>query len=51
VRAGRDILQSRITLSGKRYLLRAFVDVDRHPAEVMTVYRTGKISKYWRNEP
>ena len=24
--------------------------VDRHPAEVVTVYRTTKIAKYWREE-
>ena len=34
----------------KKTLVRVFVDVDRHPAEVVTVYRTTKISKYWREE-
>jgi hypothetical protein len=48
VRPGRDVLQSRITLAGKTYLLRVFVDVDRDPAEVVTVYRTSRIAKYWR---
>lgn len=28
------------------YLLRVFVDVDREPAEVVTVYRTSKLNKY-----
>ena len=32
------------------YLLRVFVDVDRTPAEVVTVYRTSKIEKY-RSQP
>ena len=50
LRPGRDVLQARIELSGKTYLLRAFVDVDRRPAEVVTVYRTSKIAKYWRSE-
>ncbi len=36
---------------GKLYLVRAFVDIDREPPEVVTVYRTSKISKYWREEP
>lgn len=26
----------------------AKVDVDRNPPEVVTVYRTSKIEKYWR---
>jgi len=30
------------------YLLRVFVDVDRVPPEVVTVYRTSKLPKYWR---
>ena len=30
------------------YLLRVFVDTDREPPEVVTVYRTSKITKYWR---
>jgi hypothetical protein len=44
----RDVLQSRIQISGKQYLVRVFVDVDRQPPEVVTVYRTSKIEKYWR---
>jgi hypothetical protein len=48
VRPGRDVLQSRIVLAGKMDLLRVFVDVDRDPAEVVTVYRTSRIAKYWR---
>ena len=51
VRPGRDLLQSRIDTGGKLYLLRVFVDVDRNPAEVVIVYRTSRIEKYWRNEP
>jgi len=48
VRPGRDMLQSRIALAGKTYLLRVFVDIDRDPAEVVTVYRTSRIAMYWR---
>jgi hypothetical protein len=51
VRPGRDVLQSRIEIADKRYLVRVFVDVDRSPAEVVTAYRTSKIDKYWRSEP
>ena len=52
-RTGRIILQSRIFMedAGRIYLIRVFVDVDRNPCEVVTVYRTSKVSKYWREEP
>ncbi len=50
VRLGRCVYQSRMTFDdpAKVYLLRVFVDVDREPPEVVTVYRTGKVQKYWR---
>jgi hypothetical protein len=48
VREGRDALQSRLTMEGRLYLVRVFVDVDRKPAEVITIYRTGRIEKYRR---
>lgn len=50
IRPGRVVLQSRITMDspGKEYLVRVFVDVDREPGEVVTAYRTSKLSKYWR---
>ncbi len=46
VRAGRVVAQG---MAGE-YLLRVFVDIDRTPAEVVTVYRTSKIEKY-RSQP
>jgi hypothetical protein len=50
VREGRAVYQSRIELGApaKTYLLRVVVDVDRQPAEVVTVYRSSKVHKYWR---
>jgi hypothetical protein len=50
VRPGREVLQSKISSRQpeKAYLLRVIVDTDRHPAEVVTAYRTSKIEKYWR---
>jgi hypothetical protein len=51
VRPGRDVLQSRIEIDDKVYLVRVIVDVDRNPAEIVTGYRTSKIDKYWRSEP
>lgn len=53
VREGRKIYQSRIEVGdpAKLYLLRVLVDVDRTPPAVVTVYRTSKIEKYWRQHP
>lgn len=34
--------------NGKMFLLRAIVADNVDPAVVVTVYRTSKISKYWR---
>ena len=50
IRPGRAIYQSKIKTGkpSKVYLLRVFVDIDRDPPEVVTVYRTSKIEKYWR---
>ena len=52
VRPGRVVYQSRTEFeeSGKIYLLRVFVDIDRQPAEVVTAYRTSKVEKYWKSE-
>ena len=52
VRMGRDVYQSKVVMGEppKHYLVRIFVDVERYPAEVVTVYRTSKIEKYWRND-
>ena len=52
VRQGRNVYQSRIEVGQppRKYLLRVFVDVDREPPEVVTVYRTSKITKYWRTD-
>jgi hypothetical protein len=44
---GRDVLQLRVDIGDKTYLVRVFVDIDRNPAEVVTVYLTSRIGKYW----
>ena len=41
--------QSRVDMSGKEYLLRVMVNETITPAKVVTVYRTSKITKYWRS--
>jgi hypothetical protein len=53
VQPGRLVLQSRVSMGARAqtYLVRVFVDVDRQPPEVVTVYRTSKIAKYWREAP
>jgi hypothetical protein len=53
VRPGRLVLHSRVRMGTppRMYLLRVVVDVDRHPAEVVTVYRATKVSRYWRDAP
>jgi hypothetical protein len=50
VRPGRILLQSQIPMGvpAKLYLVRVVVDTGRQPHEVVTVYRTSKIPKYWR---
>ena len=52
VREGRAVYQSRIELGepSETYLLRMVVDIDRQPPEVVTVYRSSKVQKYWRSE-
>lgn len=51
LRPGRDVFQSKITdtSTGESFLVRVFVDMDRIPPEVVTVYKTSKIGKYWRS--
>jgi hypothetical protein len=50
VREGRTVYQSRLSFGKppRLFLVRVFVDIDRKPNEVVTVYRTSKIEKYWR---
>lgn len=50
IREGRAVYQAKYNTSEplKTYLLRIFVDLDRKPPHVVTVYRTSKIEKYWR---
>jgi len=51
VLGGREVFQSQMTIGGRRYLVRVIVDLYKNPPEVVTVYRTSKISRYWRNQP
>jgi len=51
-RAGRMICQARLEMGDppRLYLLRVFVEVDREPFVVVTVYRTSQIGRYWRKD-
>ena len=40
--------QSRVDMDGKEYLFRVMVNEMITPAKVITVYRTSKVTKYWR---
>jgi hypothetical protein len=45
----RTIYQSHLdNEEGGVYLIRVIVDIDRDPPLVITVYRTSKVQKYWR---
>jgi len=49
---GRVAYQSQLDFGdGRVFLLRAIVADTVAPAVVVTVYRTSKISKYWRTTP
>ncbi len=50
IREGRAVYQAKCDTGEppKTYILRVFVDIDRKPPHVVTVYRTSKIEKYWR---
>lgn len=46
----RMIYQSQVYFdTGKLYLLRLFIDSNLDPPVVVTIYKTSKIQKYWRN--
>jgi hypothetical protein len=52
-RPGRVVVQARLPLppSGKVYLVRIVVDVDRLPPEVVTAYRTRRFARYGSQPP
>ena len=50
-RGNRSVYQSQIVFScGRMYLVRVVVDDTVDEPVVLTVYRTSRISKYWRTE-
>ncbi len=45
---GRSVYQSKILMEGRTFLVRVVLAHDVEPNLVVTVYRTTKIEKYWR---
>jgi hypothetical protein len=43
--------QSKVQFDEKIYLVRVMVNETKTPPKVVTVYRTSKLSKYWRATP
>jgi hypothetical protein len=48
-RNDRNVYQSKVRFGSKDFLVRVVVVDNVYPAIVVTVYRTGKIDKYWRS--
>jgi hypothetical protein len=44
------IFQSKLNFADGNYLVRVFINVIKVPKLIITVYRTGKIEKYWEDE-
>jgi hypothetical protein len=40
--------QSRMTINAKPYLVRVMVEQGKEPPVAVSVYRTSKIEKYWK---
>jgi hypothetical protein len=51
IRPGRVVMQSRVRTGTpeRTYLVRVFVDTTS-PPEVVTLYRTSRVAKDWRNQ-
>ena len=50
VRPGREIRQSRVAFGDTIFLVRLVVDRGSDTDTVVTVYRTTKFEKYWRQQ-
>jgi len=44
------IYQSLVNIDNQMFLLRVFVNRDKHPNVIVTVYKTTKISKYYESK-
>jgi hypothetical protein len=47
---GMKIFQSLIRENGQVFLLRVFVNVERYPNIIVTLYKTSKIKKYYEGK-
>ena len=48
--SGMKIFQSLTKEYGQVFLLRVFVNVERHPNIIVTLYKTSKIKKYYEGK-
>ena len=46
---GREIWQNKIVIEGKMYVLRVVMEL-APVAKIVTVYKSSKIKKYWKEE-
>ena len=46
---GRMVYQARVVEKGKTYLVRLIVEEWHQPPIIVTLYRTSRLEKYWRN--
>lgn len=47
---GKKVYQSIVFIDGSKFLVMIFVNTQKKPNVVITVYLTSKISKYWREQ-
>jgi hypothetical protein len=45
---GRKVAQKTITKGGRNFLIRVIFSEKTNKKEIITVYLTSKVSKYWR---
>jgi hypothetical protein len=45
-----QFVNQRLHFGEKTYLLRVFIDFQKNPPVIISVYRTSNIKKYWRKK-
>lgn len=46
----KSVYQSKIKENGITFLIRIFIAIDKTTNVIITLYKTSKISKYWKHE-
>ena len=47
---GKKIYQSIVEIGSKKYLIRIFVNIEKKPNLIITVYKTSNIKKYYESK-